>query len=342
MKISVVTTLYRSQPYVKGFYARVCSALASLAHDYEIIFVNDGSPDDSLQHAKALADEDPSVRVVDLSRNFGHHRALMTGLKICQGDLVFMLDSDLEEPPELLGQFFETMQSTQADVVYGVQASSRKGGVLERLGGSIFYHLFNTLSDVKIPHNVLTVRLMTRRYVDALLQHGERQVVIAGLWALTGFQQVPVKVDKLSRGGTTYSFSRRFGMLVHTVASFSQKPLVWIAYLGAAILFLSSIYILNMLAVRLFFGKPPDGYASIIISIWFLGGLIIFCQGTIAIYLSIIFLETKQRPLSIIRAVYGGERLEQSSPVTAEDRDTQREAEERESERTWRSVTLDQ
>src|SRR5207244_3259351 len=139
--------------------------------DYEIILVNDGSPDDSLAVALALRTEDRRIIVVDLSRNFGHHKAMMTGLMRSRGDRVFLIDCDLEEPPEVLPDWWRRLDSDpELDVVYGVQAS-RKGGWLERLSGWVFYRLINAVSQVQLPPNVIVARLMTARYVRALADH---------------------------------------------------------------------------------------------------------------------------------------------------------------------------
>src|SRR5207247_3860558 len=134
---------------------------------------------------------DPRMRIIDLSRNFGQHRAIMTGLAHASGRLVFVLDSDLEEPPELLADLHHEMVASGADVVYGVQPR-RKGGWFERWSGAFFYKLFNWVAAENIPENVMCARLMTRRYVDALLAHREREVFLQGLWAITGFQQRPL------------------------------------------------------------------------------------------------------------------------------------------------------
>ena len=187
MRLSVVTTLYASAPYLREFHARASAAARALAQDYELVLVNDGSPDDSLAIALELFHADPHVRVIDFSRNFGHHKAMMTGLAHARGELVFLIDCDLEEDPELLATFAERLRTSGADVVYGVQRE-RKGNALDRLGARAFYAVFNWLSSDPIPPNLLTARLMTRRYVDALTAHRERQTQISGLWAITGFE----------------------------------------------------------------------------------------------------------------------------------------------------------
>lgn len=303
MRLSIVTTLYRSAPSLREFYARVSRSAAALSADYEIIFVNDGSPDNSRAIALELFDTDPAVRVVDLARNFGHHKAMMTGLSYASGDLVFLIDSDLEEDPELLGTFAETLRSTGADVVYGVQ-QERRGGLFERSSGWLYFTVFNLLSDYPIPKNLLTVRLMTRRYVAALLTHRERQTTIAGLWAMTGFKQVARTVTKHARSATTYSIGRKISVLVNSITSFSDRPLVLIFYLGLAIGSLASLAAVYLVVRRLFFGVALPGWPSLIVSVWMLGGLILICLGIIGIYLSRVFIETKQRPYTIVSHVY--------------------------------------
>ncbi len=303
MKLSIVTTLYYSAPYIQEFYQRVCRAASSITDDYEIIFVNDGSPDSSLELARQIIAADPRVLVVDLSRNFGHHKAIMTGLAYASGDLVFLVDVDLEEPPELLIEFFETMQQTEADVVYGVQ-SRRDGSWFRRISGKIYYSLYNWLSQVQVPHDTLIARLMTRRYVQRLIEHREHLFAIDGLWEITGFYQVPVAVDKHYKGSTTYSLAKRVALAVSGITAFSNKPLIYIAYLGIIMTIPSGLLIIYLLFQYLLGITDVDGWTSLIVSVWFLGGLIIFLMGIIAVYLSVIFIEVKGRPYTIVRDIY--------------------------------------
>ena len=170
MDLSIVTTLYCSAAYVENFYARVCAAAEKITRRFEIIFVNDGSPDNSLAIALSLHHKDKRIKIVNLSRNFGHHQALMTGLEYARGELIFLVDSDLEEEPELLETFHAEFTASGADVVFGVQGK-RKGNYFERVSGAVFFKVFNLLSTHPIPTNHMTARLMTRRYVAALLRH---------------------------------------------------------------------------------------------------------------------------------------------------------------------------
>ncbi|MDI6529438.1 glycosyltransferase family 2 protein [Pseudomonas otitidis] len=304
MKLSIVATLYQSAPYINEFHERAsASAKRIVGDDYEIVLVNDGSPDNSLNLAIRLTEQDPHVVLVDLSRNFGHHKAMMTGLAQAKGELVFLIDSDLEEEPEWLEAFAQQMKQDRCDVVYGVQ-ERRKGNWFERWSGQWFYSFFKVLTGLALPENVVTSRLMARRYVDALLCHQEREVFMAGLWHITGFDQHPQVIKKHHTSETTYTFRRKMSLLVNSVTSFSNAPLVSIFYIGVAISLFALAYIVYLVTHWLFLEKPMSGWTSVMASIWLLGGMIISFIGIVGIYLSKIFSETKQRPYTIVRQIY--------------------------------------
>ena len=316
MVLSIVTTLYRSEAHVRDFYLRACAAASQLTSAFEIIFVNDGSPDESLNRALELYREDARVRIIDLSRNFGHHKAILTGLQHATGDLVFLLDSDLEEDPGWLHTFHRAMQASGADVVYGVQ-QRRKGGWFERLSGGLAYKMYDAFLQQSIPRNVVTSRLMTRRYVAQLVRHRDQEVFLAGLWAITGFDQVPVVVAKRSREGHSYSTRQRVSALVNALTSFSNRPLVYIFYIGCVLVTLSTAAATTLVVQSLADGVGVPGYASLIVSVWFLGGLTIFSLGILGIYLSKVFMETKDRPYTIIREEYSRAAAVQPAPPAA-------------------------
>jgi putative glycosyltransferase len=304
MKLSIVATLYQSAPYVVEFVQRVeVAAKALVGDEYEIVLVNDGSPDNSLELAVGLCEKNSHLIVVDLSRNFGHHKAMMTGLEHAKGERVFLIDSDLEEEPEWLFNFDEQLDKEQCDVVYGVQGE-RKGGVFERLTGAIFYKLFRQLTGINQPDNIVTARLMTNRYVQALLSHREREMNIGGLWIVTGFKQSTQLIIKHSTSPTSYTLSGKFGHLVNAVTSFSSLPLVFTFYSGVFISISALFYIAFLFIRHFLIASPPSGYTSLIASIWFFSGLIIFFLGVQGIYMSKIFFEVKQRPYTIIRHIY--------------------------------------
>jgi len=304
--LSIVGTMYCSALYLEDFVLRALAAAAGVSADVEVVLVNDGSPDDSLAVAKRLADHHPEVRVVDLSRNFGHHRAMMCALEHARGDHVFLIDVDLEEAPELLPGFWERMHGQPGiDVVFG-QQRRRRGGWYSRVSGRLYYTLIRRLGDVPLTPNLVTVRLMTRRYVDALLQYREREMFMAGLWHDAGFRQVAVPIDKGDKGDTSYSLARKLSLVVNSVTAFSAKPLRMIFYTGVAISFAGSLFALYLAWRRLVHGIPVDGWTSVMVSIWFLGGLVILFLGIIGIYLSKVFIEVKQRPYTTVREIYRG------------------------------------
>jgi putative glycosyltransferase len=296
--------MYYSAPYIREFYERTVFAAQKITDDFEIIFVNDGSPDNSLDIAVGLHNNDSRVIVIDLSRNFGHHKAVMTGLSHARGEMVFLLDGDLEEEPELLNGFYEKYRQGNCDVVYGVQAR-RKGSWFERISGDFFYWTLNKLTNLDMPRNIVMARLMSRRYVRSLIEYKEREVFLAGLWHITGYVQMQVTVTKKCKGETTYNLRRKLSLLVNSITSFSDQPLRVIFYTGAAISFTSACYVFYLTLMKLFYGTTADGWTSLIVSLWFIGGLIMLSIGVIGIYLSKIFIEIKQRPYTTIRNVYG-------------------------------------
>lgn len=305
MKLSIVATLYHSSFYINEFHRRASLVAKQLAdNDYEIILVNDGSPDSSLDIALHIAQEDQHIIVIDLSRNFGHHKAMMTGLAHAQGKYIFLIDCDLEEDPECLISFSNQMGQACCDVVYGVQ-EQRKGNWFERWSGLWFWFFLNKLTGLSLPQNILTARLMTSRYVEALLLHKEREVFIAGLWHITGFDQRAQTVKKHNKGKSTYTFCKKMSLLVNSITSFSNIPLVGIFYIGLLISFVAGVYIAFLVANWVLLDKPMSGWTSVMASIWLLGGMIISFIGVVGIYLSKMFSETKQRPYTIIRQIYG-------------------------------------
>ena len=303
MKLSIVTTLYRGAPYLREFHERCCAAAREITDQFEIVLVNDDSPDESLAIALELHEKDERVRVIDLARNFGQHKAILTGLAQARGELVFSLDSDLEEDPAWLGMFHERMKETGADVVYGMQRS-RKGRLFERVSGAVYYAIFRLLSSYRVPSNQVAARLMTRRYVESLIEHRDHEVFLAGLWAITGYEQVPVAVEKADKGSSSYSLRKKLAITLNSVTSFSNVPLVLIFYLGMIVTLISLSAALFTFVAKLFFIDFELGWPSLIISIWLLSGLTFSCLGIIGMYLSKIFIETKDRPYTIIRQSY--------------------------------------
>lgn len=302
MKLSVVTTLYKSAPYIEEFARRVCMEAEKITDDYEIIMIDDGSPDNSLEVALNIQKSNPHLHIIELSRNFGHHKAMMTGLDHANGEFVFLIDVDLEEPPELMTCFYEEMQKGRWDVVYGVQ-KERKGDIAKRIGGRLGWWLIQTMVPVQIPRNQTTVRLMKKQYVRELVRHKEHMTAIGGLWIITGFQQTGLLFDKICLGNSSYSFLKRLRVLLDSVTSFSERPLYGVFFLGLGIFIMSSIVALYLIS-RKISGTILDGWVSVMVSVWGLGGLTLLCIGLVGLYVSRIFIETKNRPYTIVRRVH--------------------------------------
>ena len=245
MKLSIVTTLYKSSDYINEFYTRITLEAKKITEDYEIIFVDDGSPDDGLSKVIKLGKKDHHVKVIELSRNFGHHKAIMTGLNHTNGDYVFLIDSDLEEDPELLGKFWEELNNDNQnfDTVYGVQ-KKRKGYLFEQVSGWFFYKIFNFFSEVKIPKNFLTIRLMKKKYVENLMAFKEKQVVFSILNVLNGFKTKKLIVPKKNLSSSTYSFLVKLNLLLDCITASTPKILKLSFYLGIFITINSFFYIL--------------------------------------------------------------------------------------------------
>jgi putative glycosyltransferase len=306
LELSVVTMLYRSEGYLREFHPRALAAATALTPQFELVYVDDGSPDASAATVRELAAGDPRVVLVELSRNFGHHRAAVAGLTHARGRRVFILDVDLEERPEWLAEFAAQMDGSGADVVFGVSVV-RKGTFFRRVLGGVFWKLFNALSDVRIPENPCTVRLMSRRYVDALLTLPDRNLFLAGSYAWLGFRQDPRPVEKgLRRTASTYTARRLIALFIDALTSFTSYPLRIIFTTGIAI---ATLALVSGSTLALYKLVHPElislGWASIVVSIWFLGGLTISFLGVIGIYLAKVFNETKGRPLYVVKAVHG-------------------------------------
>jgi putative glycosyltransferase len=306
MMLSIVTTLYKSASYIEEFHRRASEAAKLIAgNDYEIVMVDDGSPDNGIEIALTTAEYDPRLKVVELSRNFGHHTAMMTGLQFAEGDLVFIIDVDLEEEPELLIAFFNEFNRKKVDVVYGVQ-SKRKGGWFERYSGDLFYSIFNHLSDIPIPRNKIMAHLMSRQYLNALLCHQERSPFLAGIVAITGFKQEAFVCAKKSKGNTSYTLAKKINQCVDSVTSFSVRPLYYIFYLGLLVVSCSAIGFIYLLLMKIFTERTTIlGWTSLMLLMCAIFGIVMLSLGIIGLYMSKIFIEVKKRPYSIVKNVCG-------------------------------------
>lgn len=306
--LSIVATLYHSAQYIDTFYQRCLAMTERLAIDnIEFVLVDDGSPDNSLDVAVGLARRDSRVKVVELSRNFGHNKAIMTGLEASSGEYVFLIDIDLEEPPELLEQFWHRMHDqnkSEVDMLYGVQ-QQRKGDKIEQYTGGWYYKMFNLLADdIHIEPNISTVRLMKNQFVSQLLKYKEHEFYFGAVCAMAGFKQQPIYFVKQSHSQTTYHFLHKYNLFVNSIFAFSKKPLYFIFYFGLLLTLVAFSYGGYLFVRKLVFEAVLDGWTSIMVSIWFLGGVIILFLGIIAIYLSKVFSQTKHHPFAVVKMIH--------------------------------------
>jgi len=298
VKLSVVAPLYKSPEVIKELVNRITfSSQQVVGSDFEVILVDDGCPQGSGIAANSLKLEYPNLQVVRLSRNYGQHQALMTGMRKSTGDFVFILDGDLEERPEWLLEFWIALQEENADVVFGRQSDARRGK-FDGFAGRMAFRLLNRLTGLDVTPNLVTARLMSREYVDALLGHGEKELFIAGLWKITGFVQVSRLVEKQKSSRSTYTFRWKASHFVSAVVAFSAKPLRWVSVFGV-IAFLVGLLMSLWFVLSWATGPVLPGWTSVLVSVWLLGGALLFSLGIIAFYLSVIFVEVKNRPYGL-------------------------------------------
>lgn len=279
--------------------AAICTKVA--ADSYEIVLVNDGSRDATWDKICQLSQQSPHVVGVNLSRNFGHQLALTAGLTVCRGEYILVIDADLQDPPELLGEMMKLAEDG-ADVVYGQRTSRPGDSAVRRLASTLFYRILNKISDVDIPLDTGDFRLMSRRVLDILNEMPEEHRYIRGMISWIGFKQVPLlyKRDIRTEGETSYNLSRLLSFSLDAIAGFSIKPLHYATYLGVGVIMLSLMAILIILIMFFFYDVEVSGWMSIMASIWFIGGIQLMFFGLIGEYVGRTFVQTKQRPKFII------------------------------------------
>jgi len=305
--VSIVAPFYNEAGGVARFFAELAAALGQLpAYRFEIVCVDDGSSDATLAELVALTQRDARVRVLELSRNFGKEAALTAGIDAARGDAVIAIDADLQDPPELIARLLEPW-SAGADVVLARRTDRSSDSFLKRTSAGLFYRIHNRLSSVQIPENVGDFRLLDRRVVDALKTLPERQRFMKGLFAWIGFKTVAVDYARRSRSSGTSKFSgwRLWNFALEGITSFSTVPLrVW-TYVGALGALATFLYALFIIARVLILGIDVPGYASLLVAILFLGSLQLLSVGVLGEYIGRVYLETKQRPVYLVRREFG-------------------------------------
>jgi len=304
--LSLVVPFYNEGPNVEALFARLVSVLNGLDMDWEVVCVNDGSRDDTLERLLAANRREPRIKVVDLSRNFGKELALSAGLAHARGDAVVPMDADLQHPPEVLPLFIAKWREG-FDVVVAARHARVGQCWKHRLFARTFYWIFDHLSEVKLPREAGDFRLMDRKVVEVINRMPERTRFMKGIFAWVGFRQAIVTYEQGERAGgnTKWGFVKLLRFAIDGLTAFSTFPLrVW-SLVGMAVSGFAFIYIVLRLMRTLLFGVDVPGYESLIVSVLFMGGLQLITLGIIGDYLGRVFNEVKGRPLFIVRSTHG-------------------------------------
>ncbi len=309
MKLSVIVPCFNEEGVVAETYRRLVAVMRTIASidSYELVFINDGSRDKTLELLHGIADKDSSVVVVNFSRNFGHQPAVTAGLRVCTGDYAAVIDSDLQDPPELIADMLRMAINEPCNVVYAVRNTRKGESFFKLLTAKMYYRILNYISETEMPVDTGDFRLMDRKVVTAFNALGEKQKYIRGLVTWLGFKQLPIYYDREERfaGETKYPFFKMLKFALTGLLYFSKKPLMLATNLG----FLS-ILIGLLLAVYTVIAKYIEpqsvvsGWASLIISVIFFGGVQLLTIGVLGAYIGNIFDEVKNRPEFVIDQVY--------------------------------------
>ncbi len=305
---SVVAPVFNEEETLPHFYDRVMAAMERLGEPFELVLINDGSRDGSFRAMRALHERDPRVRVVDFSRNFGHQIAISAGLDHARGQAVIIIDSDLQDPPEVILELIARWHDG-AEVVYAQRATRHGETRFKLLTAAIFYRLIARITSVDIPRDTGDFRLLDRRVVDALVAMREHHRFMRGLSVWVGFRQEAVRYERHERfaGTTKYPLSKMIRFSLDAITSFSHLPLQLATSVGFALAGISLLGILVAAIVRLFVPGAIIGQATTLIIVLLLGGIQLIFLGVIGEYLGRIYDEVRARPLYIVRAVLGEE-----------------------------------
>ena len=305
-ELSIVVTMYNEEKVIDAFFERLIPAVEKASDHYEIVCVNDGSDDTTLDCLIANARQNPAVKIVDLSRNFGKDHALSAAIINASGRAVIPIDADLQDPPELIGEMVAKWREG-FDVVYGTRISRKGDTLLKRFTATAFYWVINGLSEVKIPANTGDFRLMDRRVVEVINCFPERVRFLKGLFAWVGFRQTALSFDRQNRyeGRGKWGYFRLWNYALDGITSFSSTPLKIWGYFGFVVSLFAFLVGVFFIIRTLVFGVVTPGYASLMVVILFLGGIQLISLGVIGEYVARIFSEVKGRPLFVVRQRFG-------------------------------------
>jgi polyisoprenyl-phosphate glycosyltransferase len=313
--VSLVVPVFNEEESIDLYLDTVPPLMERDGFRFEIVFVNDGSRDNTLAHLLDRAALDRRLRIVNLSRNFGKEAALTAGIDHARGDVIVPMDIDLQDPPELIEPFMARWREGY-DVVYGVRTQRTWDTAAKRLSANWFYRVFNSMSPVRIPENVGDFRLVDRRAVEVLRQLPERNRFMKGLFAWVGFNAIGVPYERPQRaaGSSKFNLWRLWNFALDGVVSFSTAPLRAWFYVGVVIAAVSVLYALFIITRVLLFGIDTPGYASLLIAVLLMGAIQLLSLGIIGEYLGRLFLEVKGRPIYVVEGVYEDEDIQAPKP----------------------------
>lgn len=311
-KISIVVPMYNEEEVANEFYTRTTTVLKELPYDYELIIVNDGSRDKTLEIVLGFVDKDAHVKVINFSRNFGHQAAITAGIENAEGDAIITIDADLQDPPEVMVEMIAEWQKG-FDIVYAKRKSRKTDTFFKRFTANMYYKILNKLSDIKTPENVGDFRLISKRVQEVFKKLPEKDRYIRGMFAWMGFKQSIVEFDRQSRfaGETKYPLKKMLKLAFSGIIGFSTKPLQLIIKLGLLTTFVSFVLLIYAIVVKVL-GYTTSGWASLMVAITFIGGIQLLSLGIVAEYIGKIYGEVKDRPVYIIMDKYSRENTKQS------------------------------
>ena len=303
--ISVVVPVFNEQVNIKELYRRLFVVLENLNKSWEIVFIDDGSKDESFGVIKDLHQKDPRVKALKFSRNFGQHIAITAGINYAEGDLVILMDADLQDPPEEIPRLYEKFKEGY-DIVYAIR-KTRKDPFLKKLASKAFYRIFKLIGNVEISLNTGIFRIISRQAVNEIKRCREKTRFITALMDWTGFSCIGVEIERQARysGKSKYSFFQSLKLAIDGIISFSHFPLKITTFIGFLIAVFSFLIGAYMLIQKLFFGAPILGYTSIIVSVLFLGGVQLIMIGILGEYVGRIYTEIQNRPMYIVKNKIG-------------------------------------
>ncbi|MCP5045788.1 MAG: glycosyltransferase family 2 protein [bacterium] len=303
--ISVIIPAFNEEGNIPELAGQLVKVLQNY-RDYEILLIDDGSRDNTLESIKELNQQNPKIRYISLSRNFGHQNAIKAGLDFASGDCVITMDADLQHPPELIPQLVDKWREGY-EVVYTVREDDQKLSFLKRKTSGLFYNLMNRFSDIKINKGAADFRLLDRSVVEVLKDINEYYLFFRGMTAWVGFRQCSVPFTPAQRftGETKYTFGRMIGFALTGITSFSLKPLRLSVLLGVFFAVVAFIYGIYAIAMKLFTDQTIPGWTSVLASVLFIGGIQLIVLGIIAEYIGKLFMESKRRPHYVIKEKSG-------------------------------------